>query len=155
LFRNAKIYVNQNEFTKTLHAYADRDFSGFHMETDISSWLRAELDWHLISPDIKELKLCNGLTILNFGPGHSYGMLGLLVELEHDGTFLLAADTIYTNDHFGPPAKMAGIAYDKEGYFATIENIRTLATEHHAKILFGHDFAQFRTLKKVCDGYYQ
>lgn len=155
LFRNAEIYVNQEEFNKTMHAYADRDFSGFHMETDISSWLRAELDWHFLPSDIKELELCKGLTILNFGSGHSYGMLGLLAELEHDGTFLLAADTIYTSDHLGPPAKMAGIAYDSDGYFATIEYIRALAKERQATILFGHDMEQFQTLKKAGEGYYQ
>ncbi len=155
LFKQAQIYVSQEEFLKTMHAYADRDFSGFHMETDITSWLRAELSWRFITPETKKLELCKGLTILNFGPGHSYGMLGILAELEKDGNFILAADTIYTSDHLGPPAKMAGIAYDETGYFATIETIRSLSRKYNARILFGHDMAQFRTLKTAGHGFYE
>lgn len=154
LFPNAEIYVNQEEFTKTLHAYADRDFSGFHMKSDIESWLRAELAWRLLPPEKKTYELCDDLTILNFGPGHSYGMLGLLAKLPQSGSFLLAADAIYTKEHFGPPAKLAGIAYDEDGYFATIEAIRALAKEQQATILFGHDMAQFQTLKKAKEGCY-
>lgn len=155
LFRNATVIVSREEFNKTLHAYADRDFSGFHMESDISGWLRAELRWQFICQDTEEYPLCPGLTVLNFGPGHSYGMLGILAELDRDGTFLLAADTLYTADHLGPPAKMAGIAYDEKGYFDTVERIRTLAAKTGAKILFGHDMAQFQTLVKAGQGCYE
>lgn len=155
LFRNATVLVSREEFNKTLHAYADRDFSGFHLESDITHWLRAELRWQFLDPDTAEYVLCPGLTVLNFGPGHSYGMLGLLVELERDGTFLLAADAIYTADHLGPPAKMAGIAYQEKGYFDTIERIRALAQKTGATILFGHDMAQFQTLRKAGQGHYE
>lgn len=155
LFSNATVLVSREEFNKTLHAYADRDFSGFHMKSDVESWLRAELSWQLVCRDVKRVPLCEGLTVLHFGPGHSYGMLGLLVELERDGTFLLAADTLYTAAHLGPPPQMAGIAYDEAGYFATIERIRSLAAQTHARILFGHDMAQFQTLIKAEQGCYQ
>ena len=155
LFRNATVLVHKDEFCKTMHDFVDGTLSTFHMDSDIRSWMRAELDWRLIGPDTERYPICPGLTVLNFGSGHSYGMLGLLVELERDGTFLLAADALYTAEHYGPPAKLAGIVHDEAGYFETVERIRGLAAETGATVLFGHDMAQFRTLVKAGEGCYQ
>jgi N-acyl homoserine lactone hydrolase len=153
-FPNADVFVNGDELAKTLKAYAKRDFSGFHMESDIESWLKAEIKWHPIYSDIQKLELDEGVTILNFGPGHSYGMLGLMVNLEKSGKFILASDTIYTKAHIGPPVQVAGIVYSQEGYVDTVNEIVRLAEKEKAMILFGHDIDQFKTLIKSSDGYY-
>ena len=103
---------------------------------------------------MEEFDLTPSLKILNFRPGHSYGMLGLLVQLDSGKKYLLAADTIYTKGHMGPPVQIAGIAYDDEGYVRTVERIRETAEREHAEILFGHDMEQFGTLVKSENGYY-
>ena len=154
-FTNAEVIVSREEFVKVMRDYAEDKLDGFHVKSDVESWLKAELNWHLIPQDMEEWELCPGLKVLNFGPGHAYGMLGLEVVLEESGAFILAADTIYTADHMGPPAKMAGIAYEEEGYYATIERIRTLAARDNAKVLFGHDMEQFGTLIKAGAGFYR
>ena len=155
LFKNAKVYVSKEEFLKTLHAYADGTLDTFHLKTDIESWLRAELDWQLVDNSVKELVLCPGLTILNLGAGHSFGMIGLLVELEKDGNFVLAVDSCNDAEHFGPPAQLAGIAYDPDGYFRIIEELRTIAENKNAAVLFGHDMKQFSSLQKAVGGCYE
>ena len=95
-----------------------------------------------------------GVTIVNLGPGHSYGMLGMLVELE-SGNYLLAADAIYSRAHYEPVPQLSGVVYDEKGYFDTMEFLRRYAAEHHAELLFGHDMKQFQSLKKSTEGYYQ
>ena len=154
-FTSAEVYVSRLEFTKTMRDYAEGKLDGFHVKSDVESWLYNEIKWHLIPDDIKEVEICEGLQVLHFGSGHSYGMCGIYAELPKGGTYILAADTIYTSEHLGPPAKVAGIVYDEIGYFDTIERIRSLSNAKNATILFGHDMKQFKTLKTIKDGFYE
>lgn len=54
-----------------------------------------------------------------------------------------------------PPAQLAGVVQDEAGYFQTIENIRAIAAQRHATVLYGHDMAQFQSLVKSTEGYYE
>jgi len=153
-FPHAKVYVHEDELETVLKNYAADKLEGsFHLKSDVESWLKAGIRWRPVDREVKELPLCENITILNFGSGHSYGMLGLFLELKC-GNLVLAADSIYSREHFGPPAKMAGVCSDEAGYYKTIETIREFASSHHAKILFGHDMPQFRSLKKSTEGWY-
>jgi len=152
-FPNARVIVSGEEFVKTMHAYADRDFSGFHLQSDIESWLRAEIRWELLSE--RRLSLSEELTVLNLGPGHSYGMLAVLARTRGHGAILLTADAVYTRAHFENPAMTAGIIYDAAGYRQSVEHLRRIAEQTRAETWFGHDPEQFRTLVKLPDGCYE
>ena len=153
-FPKAEVFVSREEYRHTMEDYLNGTSDGFHVKSDIEDWLRAGIQWRFVEPETEELQLTPSLRILNFGPGHSYGMLGLLAHLESGEKYLLAADTIYTKGHMGPPVQIAGIAYDSEGYIRTVERIRDLAQSEQAQILFGHDMEQFSTLIKSNDGFY-
>ncbi len=153
-FPQAKIYVQQEELE---HVMADQEkgsLSAFHQKCDLDNWAQAHLRWVPVSAGVRELPLCPGVTIVNLGPGHSYGMLGLLVELE-SGNYLLAADAVYSRAHYEPLPQLSGVVYDEKGYFDTVEFLRQYAAEHHAELLFGHDMQQFQSLKKSAEGFYQ
>ena len=45
-------------------------------------------------------------------PGHTPGILGLMVHLKNEGTFIFPMDAVYTEQNYGPPSKMSGIVYD-------------------------------------------
>ena len=154
-FTNAKVYVGQKELVEVLKGYAEGTLGtpgNFHLRSDVENCLKAGIRWCPLDEDIRELKICDGVTVLNLGSGHSFGMLALAVELEC-GNYLLAADNIYSRDHFGPPAQMAGVCCDEEGYYKIIEVLRSYAQEHHCEVLFGHDMAPYKTLKKVPEFY--
>lgn len=153
-FTGAKIIVNNREFTQTLKQYIQNGDLGAHIRTDIESWLNAELKWQPLDESVRELQLMPGLTVLNFGPGHTWGMLGLLVELKNSGNILLISDAIYTSKHLGPPEILPGILSDIDGYRNTEAWIKEIATAKKAKIIFGHDMEQFRSLIKSTEGYY-
>lgn len=143
-FPQARTLVSAQEFLAVMREYSlDRLDGTFHVKTDVDGALRACVQWQLVYEDC--LPLAEDVTVYNFGAGHSYGMLGLLVRTEH-GRYLLAADAVYSRAHYGPPARMAGVCSDEAGYYRTIERIRKIAEEHQAEVLFGHDMEQFRSL---------
>lgn len=148
LFPNAKVLVQKDELETVMDRYAKGTLGMFHLAGDVENWAGAR--WQTVEE--KETVLCPGVTVLNLGPGHSYGMLALAVELK-SGNVLLASDAVYSAVHFGPPARLSGAVEDEAGYFAAINFLRAYAEAHHARILYGHDMEQFRTLVKSTEGF--
>ncbi len=153
LFPQAQVFVQQEELEHVLADDAAGTLDFFHVQCDVDNWKRAGTRWVPVPRDVRETPLCPGVTILNLGPGHSFGMLGLSVSLQC-GSFVMAADAIYAAEHLGPPAKLSGAVYDEAGYFAAIDYLSGYAAAHGATLLFGHDMAQFQTLKRSTEGYY-
>ncbi len=104
--------------------------------------------------DVHEQKTADGITILNFGPGHTFGMMGLLVELKNSGNIILASDTINTAVNYGPPIRYPGLAYDTIGYLKRSGDLLPFPRKKRHRFFFGHDIKQFEDLKKAPDAYY-
>lgn len=145
-FPHAQIYVSDTELAQTLKLYAVGGPMGGYIRKDIEAWLKLPLHWNLIPDDEPEFELLEGLKILNFGSGHTFGMMGLQVETEHNGTFILASDAVNTSVNYGPPIQYPGLAYDTIGYAKTIRRIQLLEKKTHARVLFGHDQKQLDEL---------
>src|SRR5699024_699727 len=109
----------------------------------------------LIKQHEDNIELVEGVKILNFGSGHAWGMLGLLVALEEIGSIILASDAIYTSESLGPPLKAPGIIYDSIGWSRSVERITRLAQENNAANWMGHDSDQFAEFRKSTEGYYE
>lgn len=152
LFPNARVFVQEQELARVMHDAENGTLGMFHLPCDVENWKRGGVHWESVKDE--SLELCPGVTVLNFGPGHSYGMLGLMVELSCE-TFLLVSDAVYSAAYYGPPAQLSGAVEDEAGYFAAMETIRRLAAEQHARVLYGHDLQQFETLKKAPLEFYQ
>jgi glyoxylase-like metal-dependent hydrolase (beta-lactamase superfamily II) len=146
LFKKAEIIVSDAEFTRSLRLYGLRGFGeGPYKSADFDAFLSAELNWHLIPDDAREYRITDGLTAVNLGPGHTFGMTGLLVELPA-GNYLLCADALYRADNLGPPIKPPGLIYDSIGYIKSADFISAYAGEKRAEIIFGHDMKQFNNI---------
>lgn len=152
-FPKARFVVHEDELHRCLTSYASGDRLSGYIWDDIDHWIRLGLDFELVHRDDDDFELAEGVTVLNFGAGHACGMLGLLLDLPETGRILIASDTIYSAENFGPPVKPAGVIYDRVGYLSTIERIRRLARTTGAQIWFGHDPAQFAGLRKAPDFY--
>lgn len=153
LFPNAAVYVQEQELEQTMADYRGNCLDAFHLPCDVENWIRSEINWQPVNAD-REAVLCEGVTILDLKKGHSFGMLGLCVEL-NSGNVLLVSDAAYSAFHYGPPAKQSGAVYDEEGYFEAMEFIRRYAKSHKARVLYGHDMEQFQGLMKSSEGYYE
>lgn len=152
-FENAEIIVSDQELTGTMRLYALHGDMGGYIKNDIKAWLDKEISWSLIANEEEERELMDGIKIINFGSGHTFGMMGLLVSLKNNGNFLLVSDCVNTKKNYGPPICFPGLAYDTIGYQKTIEKIHRLEKQYHARVLFGHDIEQYRTLRFVPEYY--
>ncbi|MDR1193808.1 MAG: N-acyl homoserine lactonase family protein [Peptococcaceae bacterium] len=154
LFKNAEVFVSDEEFTQAMRLYGLGRFGGAIKRADFESFLGAQLNWRLIPSDVCEVEICEGVTVVNLGPGHSFGMLGMLARLPHSGNFLMCSDAINREENLGPPPRLPTLLYDSLGYIKSVEFIRRYARERDARILYGHDMRQFAGLKKSTEGFY-
>lgn len=154
LFKNADIYVNDDEFTQAVKLYGLKERYGAYGFPDFDKFLNADLHWNLVDTAQKETKIADGVTLVQFGPGHTFGMQGMLVELPISGNFFMVADALYTRWNLGPPVRLPGIVWDSVGYVKTAKFIEKYAKEHNAQIVFGHNSEQFGSMIKSTDGYY-
>ncbi|MCW8996365.1 MAG: N-acyl homoserine lactonase family protein [Psychromonas sp.] len=149
LFKHADIYVPKADFV-----YAQTKVRLNPDPMTHGGYIKADLDvpanqYHLVEEDFS---IAAGIDIINL-PGHTPGLLGLVVKLEKEGTFILPQDCIYTENIFGPPAKASGLLYDSLSYFKSIEKVRALKEKHNAKVIFAHDYEFFQTLKTAPEFY--
>ena len=150
-FPNAKIIVQEEEFTFMMRDYA---LKRFPFTKDFDYFLQKNLKWELFPSHVKMQELVPGVSIVNFGKGHSYGMLGLLLELKC-GNKLLISDTIYSSENVGPPIRKPGICKDLENWEKSMYYVLELARVTSSEIWYGHDYAQFKSLVKSTEGYYK
>lgn len=143
LFKNAEVYVHKKDFE-----YAKRLVASSSNPEDHGAYVKSDLNiptyrLQLIEADCKLTKDVELISL----PGHTPGLLGLMVHLENEGTLIFPADALYTQENYGPPTKMSGIIYDSVAFRASIEKIRALQEKHNAKVMFSHDMPFFKKLK--------
>jgi len=114
-FSKANVIVHEDEFNAAMQAYAMHNYNCSFVLKDVHEWLKRDIKWNFIKKGQDNLTLADGVTILNLGSGHSYGMLALHVLLENFGSVILASDAVYWNDNYYPKFIPPGIAYDSLG----------------------------------------
>jgi N-acyl homoserine lactone hydrolase len=142
-FAHADVYVPKNDFEHARILVRDTDnpeAHGAYVKADVNAPAKR---FHLVEED---LEIAEGVRLVNL-PGHTPGLLGLLVQLKQDGALLFPQDAVYTRANFGPPARFSGIVYDSIAFLKSIEKVRALAAQYQAKVMFSHDMEFFKTLK--------
>lgn len=149
LFKHADIYVPKADFmvAQTTVRLAEHP-------TGFFGYCKADLDvlvkqYHLVEDDFE---IAPGVEVINL-PGHTAGLLGLIVHCEKEGTFIFPMDAVYTNEIYGPPAKASGLLFDRTAYFKSIEKVRRFQKQYQARVIPAHDWDLFQTLKKAPDSY--
>ncbi len=149
LFQHADIYVPKADFMEahtTVHVSDDPTTYGGYVKNDLDVTLSKV---HLVED---EFEIIPGVKLLNL-PGHTPALLGLMIQLPKEGTFIFSMDAIYINEIYGPPAKATGLIYNRIDFFNSIEKVRALTKKHHATMIPGHDWDIFQTLKKAPNYY--
>ena len=143
LFKNAKVYAPKADVLFAREAFKNGDETaafGYHQPD-----LALEIPYELVS---KDFELVPGVEVVCL-PGHSPGVLGLVVHLENSGTFIFPMDAVYTQEIYGPPAKASGLVFNRTQYFRSIEKVRELEAEYRARVIPAHDMDVFRSLRKA------
>lgn len=143
LFKDADVYVPKADYL-----YAQSKIKSDDNPINHGGYIKADLEVdvekiHFVEEDFE---ISKGVKIINL-PGHTPGLLGLVVHLEKEGTFILPQDCIYTQEIYSPVPKASGLLYDSIEYFNSIEKVRELEKKYNAKVVFAHDWEFFKTLK--------
>ncbi|MCL1829172.1 MAG: N-acyl homoserine lactonase family protein [Oscillospiraceae bacterium] len=157
-FNNAEITVSDREFTGVAKLYALgmlQPHGGLYIGSDVQSWYDAKLNWKLLGDDEETVSIADGVELLHFGPGHSFGILCLVAHLPEHGTVVIAGDVIYCRENIGPPAYPPMVVYDLDGYKLAVDRLLGYVNKHKATIWYGHDTEQFDTLIKSTEGCYE
>lgn len=149
LFPHADIFVPKADFHFAQSLVRQNPNPSTH-----GGYIKADLDvsvkqYHLVEEDFE---LVPGVQIVNL-PGHTPGLLGLVVQLEKDGTLIFPQDSVYCSEIYGPPAKASGLLYDSLSFFRSIEKVRKLEKKFAAKVFFAHDEEFFKTIRKAPEFY--
>lgn len=147
-FPSAQTYVNAEELGTVLDLYNANSPTGPYMKTDIESWRDACINWIKVPSDCEAIQLDSDISIISFGPGHSFGSLCLLVNTDSNGKYLFVADSIYSTGHIEPELIVPRTTYDKTGYLNTVKRLLAIAEKEGAEIVFGHDSKQFIQLSE-------
>ncbi|WP_449315134.1 N-acyl homoserine lactonase family protein [Rubneribacter sp.] len=84
-------------------------------------------------------------------PGHTPGVLGLLLHLEKEKDVLLVSDAL--NSIVNYHGRLPGICDDTAAYRASAKKIKRIEQANDAWVWFGHDIDQFNSLRKIPDFY--
>lgn len=145
MFKDADIYVPKADFMMaqtTVRISDDPDTYCGYCKKNLDVVVR---QYHLVEEDFE---IIPGVEVINL-PGHTPGLLGLIIHLEKSGTYIFPMDAVYTNEIYGSPAKASGILFDRTPYFISIEKVRMLQKKYHATMIQAHDWELFQTLKKA------
>jgi N-acyl homoserine lactone hydrolase len=153
-FTSSEIIVSDAELTNVAKLYFLNQLSHPYIRADVDEWIRVGLRWRLVGDEGNVVKFLDDVHLLSFGSGHSFGMLGLLIELPKTGNVILTSDAIYCKENMGPPVRLPGVIQDPEGYKKILNRILQIAGEYNAKLWYGHDMEQFNELIKSDEGYY-
>lgn len=102
-------------------------------------WDAAGLEFRSIEGDWSPLP---GVEML-VTPGHTPGHQSMLVRLD-DRPWLFTCDAVYTEEHWR--AGKLGAVSDIAQARTSIERLHRVAAEEDARIIFGHDIAQWESL---------
>jgi len=83
----------------------------------VEEWIAAGLNWEPVVGHLEIKELLPGIEIIALGPGHSFGMLALLVRLTETGNIILAADAAYCRENAGPPIEVRDFKKDSQAMF--------------------------------------
>lgn len=94
--------------------------------------------------------VCPGLDLL-FTPGHTLGHQSVLITLDDGQRLLFTVDAVYTATNWSEDALSA--MTDAEAGRASVERLRREAAQPRTTVIFGHDPAQWTTLRHAPDYY--
>jgi N-acyl homoserine lactone hydrolase len=86
-------------------------------------------------------------------PGHTWGTMGVAVNLPHDGWILLASDHIYLSASYGDPFMGNILNQDPRQWAHSALKVRRLVEKYDMRVLPGHDNKIIRPDKDIEKGF--
>jgi glyoxylase-like metal-dependent hydrolase (beta-lactamase superfamily II) len=136
------IFVGKKDFTEALittHTSCIPDSNNYYLRSILDI---EDLDFNLVEEDTE---LAPGVELILL-EGHTPGVLGILLHLEH-GNYIMPSDAIFNSELYGPPINFPAILYDSFGFQRSIAKVRKLQERYGATIIYSHDPVTFKNYK--------
>lgn len=156
LFTDAELYWAKDDFDAAMEKLymfpANPEYVAF-VRKDI--WDLKVKKVNFIAPD-DEFELAEGIDLIHL-PGHAADILGMVVHLDGQ-TMIFTSDAVYSAENYGDPDKgiapvVSGSIQDSVAAARSVEKVRRFQKKYNAKVIFGHDYDQLQTLKKIPEYY--
>lgn len=143
-FRNASIVCHADELAA---AQAEGGVAQGYLPVD---WEHAQkgFDTFTSQRDV----FGDGRLVLVPVPGHTPGMTAALVNLDQDGAFILASDAVAVEANYTQEYAPKN-SWDLDKATNAITEIKRMAATNAAQVIFGHDEAQWLSLRKGAEFY--
>lgn len=94
-----------------------------------------------------ETQFFEDVTFRHF-PGHTPGLMGVIVHLDDSGTVVFAGDEVYRETNYRDETPLgAGLLWSKPDWFQSLNELKDIERRHDAEIVFGHDPNQFAEIE--------
>jgi glyoxylase-like metal-dependent hydrolase (beta-lactamase superfamily II) len=81
-------------------------------------------------------------------PGHTPGVLGLMIHLDDVGTIVFASDEVYREVNYVDEVPLgAGLLWNKQRWLDSLNRLKNIRRRNDAEIIYGHDPDQFEVIK--------
>lgn len=121
------------------------DFAGAFVKADFSGLQFTTIEGdHELLPGVKLVSL----------PGHTWGTMGLHLELPHSGHIIYTSDAISLAGQMSQPPIEPATNWSTIEWRRSVERVRSLAEKHNAHVVFGHDRAQIDGQLRTAPAYY-
>lgn len=150
---NIQMFKDTAEFwvTKAEAAFAfttvmqstDPAAHGFYNRPDVLAELRTV---HYVEEDEELFEGIHAFIL----PGHTPGVMGILIEME-DKNIILTSDAL--NAQINYDGRLPGVIADPVSFYKSLKKIKKIEKEYDAMVWYGHDIAQFLSLKKIPEFY--
>lgn len=135
------IYVHEDELKFAYYSAKTSKGSNGYVLADFDH----DLHWRIVHRDQEQhfadvdfLKL----------PGHTPGLMGLLVEHDAAGTIIFTSDHVEIEANYEyevPPGP--GLVWGRQEWFESLRWLKDLDRRHDAQVVYGHDMAQFEQIR--------
>ncbi|MDN5939200.1 MAG: N-acyl homoserine lactonase family protein [Salinisphaera sp.] len=126
------IYVHEQELAAA--------YIGVATKRELGPYLPHILDFNFNWQTLNgpRIEILPGMTLYHT-PGHTPGLMGLMVELRDHAPFLFTSDQFMFREHYEDGTPLGWLMRDTADWHRSREMIRCLAATHEPNLVFGHD----------------
>ena len=140
------IYVHELELKHAFYSVLTKTDLGVYIPQN----LHMDLNWKAFHGDTWEL--AQGITMKHM-PGHTPGLSGMLLNLPQSGAWLFTTDQYHVQANYEQDVPQGWLARDHDDWVRTHQMVKSIVKMTGAKLVFGHDGAQFDKFKHAPEFY--
>ena len=145
------LYAFEDTDTPIVVHEAELKYAYYSAKTDAGdvAYLAGDFDrnlnWEPVHGDRRQL--FDGLELIHL-PGHTPGLLGVVLELDDAGTVILAGDQAYSRVNYEQEHPMGGgLLWSNRDWHESLRTLKDLERRHDARVCCGHATADLEALQ--------